>query len=346
MKRIAYIDSIKGFAILLVVMGHTFHDFKGINMAFIDFIYAFHMPLFFIISGYLGYKKDYDINQSLFYLRNKAIGLIIPFLFLGSIYTLIYNYDYILLFTDSMKMGYWFTFSLFLIFCLYYIVEIIYSSLKNIRNQNFTYIILLLIPYICLEYTRIYNYLSPEIYNLIGGQNLRVYYFYFIVGILIKKYNCWAYLFSNKYLYAISILIFSVCFYTRHSNYSNYLTLIMLGTTGSFITTYFFYNNFNRIPFNNIFVNLGEKSLDIYVLHYFFLIRIPQSPILLQDSFTSQLLSNNIEIQIFVSLILSCITISVSYIISRIIRENSLLSLISLGIKRNYLSIKSYGNKG
>lgn len=147
-------------------------------------------------------------------------------------------------------------------------------------------------------------------------------------------------------MYAISILIFSVCFYTRHSNYSNYLTLIMLGTTGSFITTYFFYNNFNRIPFNNIFVNLGEKSLDIYVLHYFFLIRIPQSPILLQDSFTSQLLSNNIEIQIFVSLILSCITISVSYIISRIIRENSLLSLISLGIKRNYLSIKSYGNKG
>lgn len=120
----------------------------------------------------------------------------------------------------------------------------------------------------------------------------------------------------------------------------------MLGTTGSFITIYFFYNNFNRIPFNNIFVNLGEKSLDIYVLHYFFLIRIPQSPILLQDSFTSQLLSNNIEIQIFVSLILSCITISVSYIISRIIRENSLLSLISLGIKRNYLSIKSYGNKG
>lgn len=101
MKRIAYIDSIKGFAILLVVMGHTFHDFKGINMAFIDFIYAFHMPLFFIISGYLGYKKDYDINQSLFYLRNKAIGLIIPFLFFGSIYTLIYNYDYILLFTDS-----------------------------------------------------------------------------------------------------------------------------------------------------------------------------------------------------------------------------------------------------
>lgn len=93
MKRIAYIDSIKGFAILLVVMGHTFHDFKGINMAFIDFIYAFHMPLFFIISGYLGYKKDYDINQSLFYLRNKAIGLIIPFLFFGSIYTLIYRSD-------------------------------------------------------------------------------------------------------------------------------------------------------------------------------------------------------------------------------------------------------------
>ena len=334
MKRIPYIDSIKGFAILLVVMGHTFHDFKGLNMAFIDFIYAFHMPLFFIISGYLGYKKDYNVNQTLFYLKNKAVGLIIPFLFFGSIYTLMYNYEYILLFTNSAKMGYWFTFSLFLIFCLYYTIEIIYSFLKNIRYQNFAYITLLIIPYVCLEAIRIYNHFSPEIYNLIGGQNLRVYYLYFIGGILIKRFNCWTYLFSNKYLYIISILVFSICFYVRHSSYSNYLTLIMLGATGSFITIYLFYKYFDKIPFNNILSNLGKKSLDIYVLHYFFLIRIPQSSILAQDSFVSQLISNNIEIQIFVSLILSCMTISISYTISRIIRENTFLSLISLGIKK------------
>lgn len=47
-KRIEYLDYAKGIGIILVVLGHIL--IKG-NIKI--YIYSFHMPLFFIISGYL-----------------------------------------------------------------------------------------------------------------------------------------------------------------------------------------------------------------------------------------------------------------------------------------------------
>ena len=65
---IRWIDNLKGFGILLVVIGHTVPR-EGLG----QWIYAFHMPLFFFISGFLlskkmekGYvveiRKDYGMN--------------------------------------------------------------------------------------------------------------------------------------------------------------------------------------------------------------------------------------------------------------------------------------------
>src|SRR5690606_7402737 len=44
-KRIDWVDQVKGFAIFLVVYGHNFPVTE-------KFIYTFHMPLFFIVSGF------------------------------------------------------------------------------------------------------------------------------------------------------------------------------------------------------------------------------------------------------------------------------------------------------
>lgn len=44
-ERIAWVDGLRGIAILLVVLGHVNPPFKKI-------IYGFHMALFFIISGF------------------------------------------------------------------------------------------------------------------------------------------------------------------------------------------------------------------------------------------------------------------------------------------------------
>lgn len=52
-NRIAYIDALRGFAILLVIVGHLiqFNYSSGIENPIFNIIYSFHMPLFFFISG-------------------------------------------------------------------------------------------------------------------------------------------------------------------------------------------------------------------------------------------------------------------------------------------------------
>lgn len=57
--RLDYIDVCKAFGILLVILGHTF----GIPDRLYNAIYSFHMPLFFVIAGFV-YNKE----------KNRALG--------------------------------------------------------------------------------------------------------------------------------------------------------------------------------------------------------------------------------------------------------------------------------
>lgn len=68
-KRIGWIDIAKGITILLVIVGHTLIGYK-VN----DYIYAFHMPLFFICSGLLFKPKDIKMVA-----KNNAKKLLVPY---------------------------------------------------------------------------------------------------------------------------------------------------------------------------------------------------------------------------------------------------------------------------
>ena len=78
-QRINWVDWAKVFAIYLVILGHHISkDVEGESVVK-NFIYAFHMPFFFFISGYL-FKKP----ESILHLVKKGIkGLIIPYITLN-----------------------------------------------------------------------------------------------------------------------------------------------------------------------------------------------------------------------------------------------------------------------
>lgn len=65
-KRIHYIDCLKGFAIILVVLGHVFSGYLRAGLFYehryymcsgYNLIYLFHMALFFVMSGFVFYKS-------------------------------------------------------------------------------------------------------------------------------------------------------------------------------------------------------------------------------------------------------------------------------------------------
>jgi fucose 4-O-acetylase-like acetyltransferase len=71
-QRLKWIDAARGIAILFVVLGHN-----SIPRAVGNYIYSFHIPLFFMISGYLFAMKKY--REFPRFLRKKAATLLVPY---------------------------------------------------------------------------------------------------------------------------------------------------------------------------------------------------------------------------------------------------------------------------
>ena len=72
--RIDYFDIAKGIAILTVILGHC----GGIPQWLINFIFSFHMPVFFFASGYFLKKRDSRENAVI-----KAKQLMVPYIVTG-----------------------------------------------------------------------------------------------------------------------------------------------------------------------------------------------------------------------------------------------------------------------
>lgn len=94
-ERIEKIDLIRGIAIILVICGHgidlltkkQYFDISDISVVQ-NIIYSFHIPLFFLTSGYVEYRKttkEFRITDAII---KNIISLYIPFLILNFLYYL------------------------------------------------------------------------------------------------------------------------------------------------------------------------------------------------------------------------------------------------------------------
>jgi fucose 4-O-acetylase-like acetyltransferase len=75
-NKIYWIDALKAIAIISVVIGHS-PGIQGYNYI-VKYIYSFHIPLFFLISGILFDPKIAEKDPSAF-LQKQARGLLIPY---------------------------------------------------------------------------------------------------------------------------------------------------------------------------------------------------------------------------------------------------------------------------
>src|SRR5690606_26359399 len=77
--RLTWVDAAKGFLMILVVVGHysgpTMTDFP-----FIKYIYWFHMPAFFILSG-LFFKPITENSKLKPAIHKRLMQLMVPYLF-------------------------------------------------------------------------------------------------------------------------------------------------------------------------------------------------------------------------------------------------------------------------
>jgi len=72
-ERIKWADIAKGYGIILVIYGHVADDFISV------WLYTFHVPLFFFLSGYFFNSSKKPIE----FIRSKIKGLLLPYITLG-----------------------------------------------------------------------------------------------------------------------------------------------------------------------------------------------------------------------------------------------------------------------
>lgn len=90
MKRDQTISILKGIGILCVVIGHASIDQPQGYRFLYNVIYAFHMPLFLIASGY--FFKAVNIDGCVNFIKRKLKGVYFPFLKWSLIFLLLHNF--------------------------------------------------------------------------------------------------------------------------------------------------------------------------------------------------------------------------------------------------------------
>lgn len=85
-KRIAYIDAAKGIGIMLVVIGHfcpngAWDIIPFTHMSVTKWIYSFHMPFFYMVSGFAGKRRVFrDLRGFCEFAEKIFVGYFIPYL--------------------------------------------------------------------------------------------------------------------------------------------------------------------------------------------------------------------------------------------------------------------------
>lgn len=262
-------DVMKGIGILLVILGHMSGN---INPVMHNFIFSFHMPLFFIIAGY--FFKPKEIKKSI---EKDFNRLIHPYLFTCALMIIYYLIHYIwnhdfnpflnsliaafwgngstnhssIIFADIPSTGaIWFLLALF--WC-----KNIYNIISNSRYRYCLAII------ISLFATVIDRYFINLPFTLLPGMSALVF---FAAGNLAKQIDI------SKMWLVIGIPVWFYCiFYSKMSIVRCYYENYPLDIIGGIVGTYITYIMAKVICTHNItkelFSWLGKNSLAILCYH-------------------------------------------------------------------------------
>lgn len=183
--RVEYIDSMRGVAMLMVVIFHVSYGcFHSENIITSVSCAQFQLPLFFMVSGFFAGK----IVENTFVkvLKDKFCTLVVPALLMLLLYCMTMNIPYLSALKKMLKDGYWFTLVLY-----EFVVIFAFSALitKKIRfsKKHIDYfhlsigIAMIYIAALGENYNSKFQFLNVITVTYFG------LYFYYVMGYLVFK---------------------------------------------------------------------------------------------------------------------------------------------------------------
>lgn len=325
-QRIEYIDAVKGFAIFLVVLGHTigwqFTNFERFEMGGAVFlwkvIYSFHMPLFMFCSGlFFSSYENSCIKDVANNIGKRFMTLMVPYVIMGILGHFLFGRSYFL---------YWFLITLFLFFCLNTCVVVLLRKCKiySVWTECIIYAVLSL----ALLFVGIR---VPLNYEGVCVVNLSVYPYY-CLGIIFSRFNLAEKWLEKNWLYSLSIVVFAVslyCFIGSHG-IINLASGMLTAISGIFLTMAFF-KCMPKGKIFGLFNKMGIVTLEIYLLHFIFLVNLPFLGNFYLNQFEEFGFGGTFVPQLVISVILASLNITLCLVLRELLSHSSLLSKLLLG---------------
>lgn len=328
-SRTAYFDVLKCLAIVFVVIGHV--DSMKLEISTYDTLrgcieYTFQMPLFFFISGIFA-NHGIDKGEPLLVLLWKKVKTLFwPALVFSCIYLLVKEGRVGI---PTTGLGcFWFTFTLFECFVIYYVFAYLLRGHRKLLNVLLAFISVGFVVMLALKID------STKIYYL-DLNHLTKYFQYFYLGTLFSLFSKVGDKFlRNQLIYAVCLTTFCVLMYLIYTQTLSGIVFslsrdIVVRYLGLYIVFSIFYNQQEACNNENLFMNavryIGRHSLEVYLLHFFFLPTLMWIVPLRDDSM--------FVVEFPIAIVISLSIIGFVLILNYILARNKYLSLLLYGKK-------------
>ena len=336
-ERKLYIDSIKGLAILLMVMGHVIaYQFPDFSVAYSQsprittivyrIIYSFHMPLFMFCAGLFALRtKNYSWKSFGQVLWKRAYTLLLPFFCSGFIFNQVRH----------VHAFFWFLWMLFWFIAFVMIVDALCSVLPQYGQVVSSCIIAIAAVVVHVTY---HNFFRYEHLPWIDIGHLRQFPF-FCMGVLCARYNLCEKWFSVNGMFTCALLIFSFfTYWITIKGFSiplQYITWGILPISAIVACVYLFKDGLSGNSIIEKYLqDIGRHSLEIYIIHNFFLFRMCRiGDFILNQAYLDETGRTIFFVQLVSSFLSSVVIIVLCYLVMNIINKSQVLSLVLLGRK-------------
>lgn len=285
-RRDAKIDIIKGIGICLMVLGHS-------GCPITHFIYLFHMPIFFIASGYVfnqAYTENANTMKTLIYKKIKSLWL--PYAIVSIIYVALWNLFVKLGFYNEnpmtfsgiikecskifvfklvggyMPSAFWFIRCLFITTVIYAFIDYgFHKFIKNDRKDIYHIIVSIILFYVaCIMRTKQISFIQLDVAFSA--------YFLLALGGILKRLK--VHEFQPTYCivaFLLSLMILLVCNEAGSIEmvkgvYTSLWFYIVSSIAGWFLLLSISNIIINSSFFSNIFIYLGKSTIYILAFHF------------------------------------------------------------------------------
>ena len=329
-QRIGYIDAMRGFTMILVVFAHVcYFCLDGPKMGYNAIFILFRLPCFFMISGWLFEPVSHRPLKEV--VRHKAMVQLLPtFIFLLLLAPPPEFFHQL----GTLKGGYWFTFVLFEFFVIYLLIVRLPRPFRP-----WVTLAIALAAFCCARY---YNAIHASatgalsvVVSVLGFLSVTLWRFFlfFYLGTWMRRHFDAFIRWTDKPAVVLAMAV--VFFLIASTDHRDILWFEMLrffvgGVSGMWLVFScfrIFSARLERLHLSRPLQYVGTRTLDIYLLHYFFLPRFLMPYADQLRAFDSQF------VEFVVILSIAFIVLAISLIASYLIRLSPFLGHYLFGVK-------------